>query len=128
MRDSPAFHELHGIQWRGFGEVDYKVLNQKIPELGTFGFVPGSAGSFYIGDFDLLLTSRLNDKASVLAEVVFGEEDAQTFNVDLERALFKRRITIICECHSGATIPALATTTRLSTAAVGSKRPQIGPW
>ena len=89
MRDSPAFHELHGIQWRGFGEVDYKVLNQKIPELGTFGFVPGSAGSFYIGDFDLLLTSRLNDKASVLAEVVFGEEDAQTFNVDLERALFK---------------------------------------
>jgi hypothetical protein len=89
MRDSPAFHELHGIQWRGFGEVDYKVLNQKIPELGTFGFVSGSAGSFYIGDFDLLLTSRLNDKASVLAEVVFGEEDAQTFNVDLERALFK---------------------------------------
>src|SRR6202023_3545081 len=22
-------HELHGIQWRGFGEGDYKVLNQK---------------------------------------------------------------------------------------------------
>src|ERR1700680_1357874 len=82
-------HELHGIQWRGFGEVDYKVLNQRTPELGTYGFVPGSHGNFYTGDFDLLLTSRINDKASVLAEIVFGEEDAQKFAVDLERVLFK---------------------------------------
>jgi len=82
-------HELHGIQWRGFGEVDYKVLNQRTPELGTYGFVPGSSGNFYTGDFDLLLTSRINDKASVLSEIVFGEEDAQKFGVDLERVLFK---------------------------------------
>jgi hypothetical protein len=82
-------HELHGIQWRGFGEVDYKVLNQRTPELGTYGFVPGSHGNFYTGDFDLLLTSRINDKASVLSEIVFGEQDAQTFGVDLERVLFK---------------------------------------
>jgi hypothetical protein len=82
-------HELHGIRWRGFGEVDYKVLNQRIPELGTYGFVPGSYGNFYTGDFDLLLTSRITDKASVLAEIVFGEEDAQKFGVDLERVLFK---------------------------------------
>src|SRR3984893_18975255 len=78
-------HEPRGIQWRGFGEVDYKVLNQRTPELGTYGFVPGSHGNFYTGDFDLLLTSRLTDKASVLAEIVFGEEDAQKFGVDLER-------------------------------------------
>jgi hypothetical protein len=89
IRDSPAFHEIHGIQWRGFGEVDYKALNQSTPELGTFGFVPGSHGNFYTGDFDLLLTSRLTDKASVLSEVVFGEGDAQTFSVDLERVLLK---------------------------------------
>ena len=82
-------HELHGIQWRGFGEVDYKVLNQRTPELGTYGFVPGSHGNFYTGDFDLLLTSRINDKTSVLAEIVFGEEDAQKFGVDLERVLLK---------------------------------------
>src|SRR6202035_537430 len=82
-------HELHGIQWRGFGEVDYKVLNQRMPELGTYGFVPGSHGNFYTGDFDLLLTSRLTDKASVLAEMVFGEGDAQKFDVDLERVLLK---------------------------------------
>jgi hypothetical protein len=89
IRDSPAFHELHGIQWRGFGEADYKVLNQRAPELGTYGFVPGSAGSFYTGDFTLLLTSRLTDKTSVLSEIAFGEGDAQTFSVDLERVLFK---------------------------------------
>src|SRR6202171_185727 len=82
-------HELHGIQWRGFGEVDYKVLNQRTPELGTYGFVPGSHGNFYTGDFDLLLTSELTDKASVLSEIVFGEEDAQKFGIDLERVLFK---------------------------------------
>lgn len=40
-------HELHGIQWRGFGEVDYKVLNQRTPELGTYGFVPGSQELLY---------------------------------------------------------------------------------
>jgi hypothetical protein len=82
-------HELHGIQWRGFGEVDYKVLNQRKPELGTYGFVPGSHGNFYTGDFDLLLTSRLTEKASVLAEIVFGEQDAQLFGVDLQRVLLK---------------------------------------
>jgi hypothetical protein len=91
QRESLAqqLHELHGIQWRGFGEVDYKVLNQSKPELGTYGFVPGSHGNFYTGDFDLLLTSRINDKASVLSEIVFGEGDAQKFGTDLERVLFK---------------------------------------
>lgn len=82
-------HGFHGIQWRGFGEVNYKVLDQKVPELATSGFVPGSAGNFYAGDFDLLLTSAITDKASVLAEVVVGEDDAQRFDVDLERGLFK---------------------------------------
>ncbi len=82
-------HQTRGIQWRGFGEVNYKVLDQRVPELGTFGFVPGSAGNFFVGDFDLLLTSHITDKASVLSEVVIGEGDAQSFDVDLERVLFK---------------------------------------
>ena len=81
-------HELRGIQWRGFGEVDYKVLNQRTPELGAYGFEPGSHGNFYTGDFDLLLTARITDKASVLSEISFGEGGAQTFSVDLERVLF----------------------------------------
>jgi hypothetical protein len=81
-------HEPRGIQWQGFGEVDYKVLNQRIPELGTYGFVPGSTGNFYTGDLDLLLTARISDKASVLSEIVIVEGDAQSYSVDLSRALF----------------------------------------
>lgn len=86
---SPEMHNLHGIRWRGFGELDYKVLNQRTPELGTYGFVPGSAGNFYVGDFDLFLTSRLTRKSSVLSEIDFEEGDAQRFKVDLRRMLFK---------------------------------------
>jgi len=82
-------HNLHGFQWRGFGEVNYKVLDQRQPELGAYGFVPGSAGGFYTGDFDLLLTSRISERASVLSETVLGEGDAQSFGVDLERVLLK---------------------------------------
>jgi hypothetical protein len=82
-------HELEGIQWRGFAEVNYKALNQRQPEVAAFGFVPGSAGNFYTGDFDLLLTSRISDKASFLAEIVFGEGDAQSFGIDLDRLLMK---------------------------------------
>jgi len=83
------WHEVHGIQWRGFGEVDYKALDQRKPELGTYGFVPGSAGNFYTGDFGLFLTSRLTAKTSVLSEIVFEEGDAQTYTVHLRRMLLK---------------------------------------
>ena len=84
-----ALHDLRGIQWRGFGEVNYKVLNQREPELGTYGFVPGSAGNFYTGDFDLFLHSRLTDKTSVLADITFEEIDAQSFKLDMRQALLK---------------------------------------
>ena len=87
--ESSDLHDLHGIEWRGFAEVDYKVLNQRTPETGTYGFVPGSAGNFYTGDFDLFLTSRLTQKTSVLAEIDLEEADAQSFKVDLRRLLFK---------------------------------------
>ena len=83
------WHLVQGIQLRGFGEVDFKVLNQRQPELGTYGFVPGSAGNFYTGDFGLFLTSRLSNKTSILSEIIFEEGDAQTYKVDLRRMLLK---------------------------------------
>lgn len=82
-------HDVRGIRWRGFGEVNYKVLDQREPELESLGFVPGSAGNFYTGDFDLFLTSKITDKTSVLAEIVIGEGDGQRFDVELARALLK---------------------------------------
>jgi hypothetical protein len=86
---SPEYHHLRGIQWRGFGELDYKVLDQRTPELGTYGFDPGSAGNFYIADFDLFLNSRLNDKTSILSEIDFEEGSGQSFKADLRRMLLK---------------------------------------
>jgi hypothetical protein len=84
--ESPT-KEDHGIHIRGFGEANYKALDQRKPELGAGGFVPGSAANFYSGNFDLLLTAAISDKSRVLAEINFGETDAQTFEVDLERLL-----------------------------------------
>ncbi len=83
------WRDPHGMQLLGFGEFNYKVLDQRQPELGTEGFVPGSAGNFYTGDFDLFLSAQMSDKASVLSEIAVGELDHQTFNVDLERFLLQ---------------------------------------
>jgi hypothetical protein len=83
------WHDVHGIQFRGFGEVDYQVLNQRKPELGTYGFVPGSAGDFFTGDFGLFVTSRLTNRFSLLSEIVFEEGDAQSYRVNLRRMLLK---------------------------------------
>jgi hypothetical protein len=85
----PSDWHVHRIDWRGFGELDYKILNQRQPELATYGFEAGSAGNFYTGDFGLFLTSRLTDKTSVLAELVFEQSDAQSYHVDLRRLLLK---------------------------------------
>jgi hypothetical protein len=83
------WRDTHNVRWHGFGEVDYKLLNQRTPELGTYGFVPGSAGNFYTGDFGLFLSPRLTAKTSVLSEIVFEEHEAQSFDVDLRRLLLK---------------------------------------
>jgi hypothetical protein len=82
-----SLHDFQRIQWRGFGEADYKVLDQRQPETGTYGFVPGSAGNFYTGDFGLFLTGKISEKANVLSEIIFEEDDAQSFKVDLRRML-----------------------------------------
>lgn len=82
-------HDLHGIRWRGFAEADYKVLDTRAAETGTYGFVPGSAGSFFTGDFNLFLTSRLTPRTSVLSEIDFEEADAQSYKLDLRRILLK---------------------------------------
>jgi len=87
--EAPALHELQGIQWRGFGEADYRVLDQRKAELGTGGFDPGSAGNFFTGGFDLFLSSQLSDRASVLGEIVFQETNGQSYTVDLRRMLLK---------------------------------------
>lgn len=75
------------ISFRGFGEVKYQALDQRAPEIGSGGFVPGSAGNFYTGDFDLLLTAPVGSRTNVLSEIDFEETDAQNFKVNVDRLL-----------------------------------------
>jgi hypothetical protein len=58
------------------------------PSWQTGGFNPGSVGNFYTANTTLLLTSRISDKASVLSEVEFEEEEAQAYGVSFERILY----------------------------------------
>jgi len=75
------------INFRGFGDLNYKVLDQRKPEIASGGFVAGSAANFYTGNFDLLLTAPIGPRAHVLAEINFEGADAQDFDVDVERML-----------------------------------------
>jgi hypothetical protein len=63
------------LQLRGYGDVGWNAND-----------LSGSTNSFALGQFNLFITSRLTDKASVLSETVI-EADPSTneFGVDLER-------------------------------------------
>ena len=87
LTSSFATRERQRITFRGFGEVNYKALDQRLPEIAGGGFVPGSAANFYTGDFDLLLTAPISSRVNVLSEIDFRETDAQHFNVEIERLL-----------------------------------------
>lgn len=75
------------ISFRGFGELDYKALDQRAPEIGGGGFVPGSAANFYTGSFDLLVTAPISARTHILSEIDFQETAAQDFKVDVDRLL-----------------------------------------
>ena len=47
----------------GVGELDYKVLNQRVPGLGSYGFVLGSQGNVYTGDSSVVTPKPANGKA-----------------------------------------------------------------
>jgi len=77
-----------GIRLSGFGALSYKAADARPPESGLLGF-RNSNNDFAIGDVDLFLTSHLTPKASVLSEVVFSENAAKEFELDVERLLLK---------------------------------------
>lgn len=87
LADSSSIREHPHITLRGFGEVNYQALDQRRPEITGGGFVPGSAGNFYTGNFDLMLTAPISSRVNVLSEINFGETDAQHFEVEIERLL-----------------------------------------
>lgn len=60
------------MQIQGFADVDYRAINEK-----------GRTNSFFLGQLDLFITSRLSEKFSVLSELILeaGEDNAFTFEV-----------------------------------------------
>ena len=63
------------LQLRGYGDVGWNASDLK-----------GSKNSFVLGQFNLFITSRLTDKATVLSETVIeAEPRTNDFGIDLER-------------------------------------------
>lgn len=63
------------LQLRGYGDVGWNTSDLK-----------ASTNSFALGQFNLFITSRLTDKASVLSETVIeADQSTNEFSVDLER-------------------------------------------
>jgi len=79
---------------RGFFDFDFgagSIANPLIFPVATNGcMVCGTPETpphtaFQAGEFDLLLTSKLSDHLSFLAEMVFGADTTNEFSIDLER-------------------------------------------
>src|SRR5450432_154417 len=87
--ENAPFHLARGIQFQGFGALTYRASDVKPAEAPLLGLKAGSSGNFSIGDVDLFLTSHINPKMMVLAEIVFSEGDSQQFETDVERMLLK---------------------------------------
>jgi hypothetical protein len=96
MMEIPHGPTLH---LRGFFDLDYdqgSVAQQLQYPLG----VPAH-GSFRTGEFDLFITSQLQDKLSFLTECVFSTDPTNTFGIDLERFQLTYRPSRYFEISAG---------------------------
>jgi hypothetical protein len=66
------------LHLNSYGDVGYSANDQA-----------KGANSFQVGSFDLFLTSRMSDRASVLGEVIFFAHSDNKIEPDLERMLFQ---------------------------------------
>jgi hypothetical protein len=91
----------HGpaLHFRGFFDIDFDkglaAQNLQYPE----GITPNS--TFRAGEFDLFMTSQLSDKLSFLAELVFGVDQTNSFDTDVERFQLTYRPTKYFEISGG---------------------------
>ncbi len=66
------------MQIQGFADVDYRATNEK-----------GKTNSFFLGQLDLFITSRLSEKFSVLSELILDAGDDNAFTFEVHRLLLK---------------------------------------
>lgn len=96
MMEIPNGPTLH---IRGFFDFDYDV-GSVAQELNYPLGVPAH-GSFRAGEFDLFLSSQLQEKLSFLSEVVFSTGPNNAFGVDLERFQLTYRPSRYFEISAG---------------------------
>jgi hypothetical protein len=65
-----------GLQFRGFSDIGFTDSDQK-----------GAHSTFTQGSFNLFMTSKLSDRVSVLAELLFEYDPTNAIHTDLERML-----------------------------------------
>ena len=76
--DIAELRESQDIRIHGFGAAGWTASDK-----------PGTHGTTFLGDLDLLLTSKISSNASALAEVLFQPRQANSFNVDVGRILLQ---------------------------------------
>jgi hypothetical protein len=65
-----------GLQFRGFSDIGFTDSDQK-----------GAHSTFSQGSFNMFMTSRVTDRVSVLAELLFEYDPTNAIHTDLERML-----------------------------------------
>jgi hypothetical protein len=88
--EKPAKEEFGGLKIIGFGDIHF-----------TTGGDPGMHNSFTLGQTDLFVTSRLNDKTSVLLENVIEPNEANAFGFEIERLLIQYQINDVFDIGAG---------------------------
>ncbi len=84
----PAAPTYPNLQFHGFGDIDYAADNRK----GTMLYGVGETGtknSFFLGEFDLFVTSQLSEDFSVLNETVLSAGLDNDMGLDIERLLLQ---------------------------------------
>ncbi len=64
------------MQFHGFSDVDYRADSPK-----------GDTNTFFLGQFNLFITSKLSDHINFLAETVVEADSQNNMGIDLERLL-----------------------------------------
>lgn len=79
-----------GLQFRGFSDAGFSATDQK-----------GSHSTFSHGAFNLFMTSKVTDKVSVLAELLFEFDPSNGVHTDLERMLINYSVSDYLNLSAG---------------------------
>lgn len=86
--DMPAAPKYPSLQFHGFADIDYAADSRK--GLMNYGVTEtGAKNSFFLGEYDLFVTSQLAENFSALSEIVLSAGTDNEMGVDIERLLLQ---------------------------------------